>query len=800
MSTFSLNSGWLVAHLGEEDKAIPVSLPHDAMLSEPRTAESAGGTNTGWFQGRDYVYEKVFEAPAEWADRDVYLEFEGVYRNAEVWLNSEQIAFHAYGYTGFYVPLTGRVRLGEENLLRVIARNADQPNSRWYSGAGIYRPVWLHVLPKAHIGLDGLKIQTLDHVHPTVRVSLALSCPGNVQVAILDGDRELSRTECSCNPGGAVDISLPGAELWSPDHPKCYTCRAVFGEDVREESFGIRTVACDSRQGLCINGDRVILRGACIHHDNGILGAVTLPEAEERKVRLLKQAGYNAIRCAHNPCSKALLDACDRLGMLVLDEYADMWYIHKTRYDYASHMPDNWKNDLRDLVGKDFNHPSVVMYSIGNEVSETAQKRGIELTGQMTEYLHQLDDRPVTCGINIFFNFLSSMGLGVYSDKKAEQEAAKAERRKSSPAKKKAVGSEFFNNLAGLLGADFMKFGATLHGSDVRTRDAFARLDVAGYNYGEKRYLRDLKKYPQRVILGSETFCADAARFWDLAKEYPALIGDFVWTGMDYLGEVGLGAMEYKSYAPDFDHGPGWIAAGVGVLDLTGAPTGQTAYTQVAFELSPIRIGVVPADHAFEPHSPSAWRMSNTHETWAWNGCEGKETRVEVYARGAKVALILNGRPMGEKRLDRDSRAAFRVAWQPGELTAVVYSSDGAELGRTSLSSAGEETCLAVEPEQAQVTAGGLCYIRLRYTDEKGSLKPLARGEIHVAVKGGELLALGSACPYNERGYLTDTTDTYYGQALAIVRADGTGTITVRADSPYGSAQASVPCREEGGR
>ena len=207
-----------------------------------------------------------------------------------------------------------------------------------------------------------------------------------------------------------------------------------------------------------------------------------------------------------------------------------MWYIHKTRYDYASHMPDNWKNDLRDLVGKDFNHPSVVMYSIGNEVSETAQKRGIELTGQMTEYLHQLDDRPVTCGINIFFNFLSSMGLGVYSDKKAEQEAAKAERRKSSPAKKKAVGSEFFNNLAGLLGADFMKFGATLHGSDVRTRDAFARLDVAGYNYGEKRYLRDLKKYPQRVILGSETFCADAARFWDLAKEYPALIGDFVWT------------------------------------------------------------------------------------------------------------------------------------------------------------------------------------------------------------------------------------------------------------------------------
>ncbi len=777
-------------------RAIPVVLPHDAMLAEPRSADSAGGTNTGWFAGRDYVYEKTFSAPAEWTDRDVVLEFEGVYHNAEVWLNGEQLAFHAYGYTGFCVPLTGKIRPGGENTLRVIARNADQPNSRWYSGAGIYRPVWLHVLPREHIALNGLKIQTLDHIRPAVRVSVSLSCPGTALVSILDGDRELARTACRCQPGGTVDIPLPGAELWSPDHPRRYTCRAVFGQDVREESFGIRTVTCDSKNGFCINGERVILRGACIHHDNGILGAAAHPFAEERKVRLLLENGYNAIRSAHNPCSKALLDACDTLGMLVLDEYADMWYIHKTRYDYASCLPDNWKGDLRDMVDKDYNHPSVVMYSIGNEVSETAQPRGIRLTEEMTEYLHQLDNRPVTCGINIFFNFLSSLGLGVYSDKKAEKSAPSG----GTSAKKKAVGSEFFNNLAGLFGSEFMKFGATLHGSDVKTRDAFAKLDVAGYNYGEKRYVRDLKKYPDRVILGSETFCADAARFWDLAKKHPALIGDFVWTGMDYLGEVGLGAMEYRDYAPEFDHGPGWIAASAGVLDLTGASTGQTAYTQVAFELSPIRIGVVPADHAFEPHSPSAWRMSNTYESWAWNGCEGKETKVEVYARGAKVALFLNGKPMGEKKPDRDSRAVFRATWQPGELTAVVYGADGAEVGRTSLSSAGEETRLAAEPEEPQVSAGGLCYVRLRYTDENGLLKPLARGDIRVAVEGGTLLALGSACPYNERGYLTDTTDTYYGQALAIVKPNGPGELVLRAESPYGSAQAHVSCREEGAK
>ncbi len=766
------------------------------MLGEPRTADSAGGTNTGWFAGWDYVYEKTFFAPKEWADQAVFLEFEGVYRNAEVWLNEEQIASHTYGYTGFYVPLSGRIRLGVKNSLRVVARNSDQPNSRWYSGTGIYRPVWLHVLPREHLELDGVKLHTVDWKNPTVRIDLSAGCAGEAKVEILDGRDVQAAGTIPIDGKGSLELILPGARLWSPENPYLYTCRVTFGDDVREIPFGVRTVECDAQHGFRLNGQRVILRGACVHHDNGILGAITLPDAEERKVRLLKQAGYNAIRSAHNPCSKALLDACDRLGMLVIDEYADMWYIHKTRYDYAALLPDNWQRDLRDLVDKDCNHPSVVMYSIGNEVSETAQPRGIQLTEDMTVLLHQLDDRPVTCGINIFFNFLSSMGFGVYSDKKAEQEAAKAEKRKSAPKKKKAVGSEFFNNLAGIFGSEFMKFGATLGGSDRKTREAFARLDVAGYNYGEKRYLQDLQKYPDRVILGSETFCGDAARFWDLAKEHPALIGDFVWTGIDYLGEVGLGAMEFREYAPEFDHGPGWIAAGVGVLDLIGASTGQTAYTQVAFEMSPIRIGVVPADHAFEPHSPSAWRMSNTYESWAWNGCEGKETQVEVYARGTKAALLLNGKPIGEKKLDRDSRASFRVAWQPGELEAVVYDADGGKLGSTSLKSAGEETILSAEPEQATSRPGGLCYIRLRYTDRQGLVKPLARGDIRVEVYGGDLLALGNACPYNERGYLSESTDTYYGQALAIVRAAGNGEIRVRAESPYGAAVCRIPCEE----
>lgn len=511
-------------------------------------------------------------------------------------------------------PLDGLLRYGGENTLRVVAVNSDQPNSLWYTGTGIYRPVWLCVQPRIRILPASIAIRTVDWRTRTVEVRWETTAPGETRVEILDGDAcmvSLRTTETS------VTLPLPMADCWSPAHPRPYAARLTHGEDVQEVRFGIRTVAVDAQNGLCINGERVLL-GACIHHDHGILGAVGHPFAERRKIELLKKAVYNTIRSAHNPCSKALLDACDELGMLVLDEYADMWYIHKTQYDYASLFEANWRSDLKSIVEKDRNHPSVIMYSIGNEVSETSQAKGVALTAEMRDYLHTLDDRPVTCGVNIFFNYLSSLGFGVYSDEKARAEAEKAQRAKGKP-KKKAVGSEFINNVAGLMGADFMKFGATLHGSNIKTRDAFARMDVAGYNYGINRYRRDLRIYPARVILGSETFCSDAAAFYDLAQKHPALIGDFVWTGMDYLGEVGIGAWEYRDYAPAFDKGSGWITAGAGTLDLIGAETCQAAYMQVAFGLSPVRIGVIPVPYAGQKHSPAAWRMTNAVESWAWN-------------------------------------------------------------------------------------------------------------------------------------------------------------------------------------
>ena len=794
MKATSLLTGWTCRHLGDTAPGKPVTLPHDAMLAEPRTALSAGGTNTGWYEGYDYEYRRTLTVPEnELADTHI-LEFEGVYHNAEVWLNGQKAAFRPYGYTNFYVDCAPYLHAGE-NELRVIARNADQPNSRWYSGAGIYRPVQLWTARGAHITLNGAKIRTLSLDPAVVEVRVKTTAPGTVRLTVDD----LPAMQQESDGEAVFTLTLDNARLWTPETPNLYTCRVSFADDEVTETFGVRKVAWGT-DGFLFNGKRYIIQGACIHHDNGLLGAVCDPDAVARKVRLLKENGYNAIRSAHNPCSKALLAECDRQGMLVMDEYIDHWYIHKTEHDYVDYFNDWWHQDLTDMVEKDYNHPCVVLYSTGNEVSETAQKRGIALTKEMTDFLHGLDDsRPVTCGVNIFFNFLSSIGFGVYSDEKAKKEAERAEKAKQrgeKAAKKKAVGSQFFNNLAGLLGDEFMKRGATLHGCDVKTRDAFANMDIAGYNYGIYRYKHDLKKYPQRLILGSETFCNDAYKFREMAKSEPRLVGDFVWAGMDYLGEVMVGAWEYADYAETFDGGPGWVSAGSGRIDLTGKPLGEALYTRVALEAdNGPYIAVCPVNHTGDRHSPSAWKMTNAMPSWSWTGFEGRKANVEVYARAARVELVLNGHTVGSKTLKNDCLAKFSIPYESGTLEAVSYDDADHEIGRCKLQSAGGTTRLTLDAEEPTVKPGHLCYIRLRYTDENGITKPLARGSIQVQVRGGTLVGLGSACPFNKHSYLGSETDTYYGEALAIVRMGDGEAMTIAASDGEYSAELTVPAQ-----
>ncbi|WP_418969089.1 glycoside hydrolase family 2 TIM barrel-domain containing protein [Alloscardovia omnicolens] len=797
MRVTAFNDGWSVrrinAEMGypDETEYTPVSLPHDAMLYEKRSPLATSNKNGSWFEAADYEYVKHFTAGAEAIQQ---LEFEGVYHNAEVWLNGKKLAFRPYGYTNFYVDMTDSLKRAESDIneLRVVARNTDQPNSRWYSGAGIYRPVQLWTAESVeHLAHNGITVKTVDanvsarQARLEVAVDATASGTAVIRIDDLGVRHELSLQDDSRGGAcGSVFIDVNDVQLWNLDNPHLYTMQVEYVSDSgsRDElntTFGIRTLEWGD-DGFLINGQRVIIQGSCIHHDNGVLGAATYAEAEERRVRLMKKAGYNAIRSAHNPCSKALLDACDKLGVLMMDEYIDHWYIHKTQHDYVDYFDEWWQQDLRDMVGKDKNHPSVVMYSTGNEVAETAEKRGIKLTADMTRFLHSLDPtRPVTCGINIFFNFLNKIGFGQYTDEKAAKEAAEAEKRKaageSGAVKHKATGSEFFNNLAGIMGADFMKIGASIPPCDWVTRDAFAAMDIAGYNYGINRYKHDLKKYPHRLILGSETFCNDAYAFRELAKNQPRLVGDFVWAGMDYLGETGIGGWEYADYAPS-EQKCGWLTAGSGRVDLIGTFLGEALYTRVALESDGDQgpyIAVVPVNHTHDKHSPSSWKMSNAIPSWSWNGCEGNDARVEVYARAASVALFVNGQEVGRKKLRGNCVARFNTTWHPGVVEAVSFDENGAEIGRYSLRSAEEDTQLSVVmEEESSASDQSVKFIRVDYTDFNGEVKPLERGQLsaHVEGDGVRLLGFGCAAPYNEASFVSGESGTYYGRALAVVQ------------------------------
>ena len=825
MQKIDFNKDWMCKCLTRDEAAYPVTLPHDAMLSEPRTQESTGEGNIGWYIGGDYEYTKKFTVPKEYENQKVLIEFEGVYHNAEVHINGKKVAGRPYGYTNFYINTDGFFKYGEENEVKVIAHNADQPNSRWYSGTGIYRPAYLHVGGKKYIPVNGVKICTLSYNPAQIEVAVKTSAPGEVSLEIeFEGKRVLtaigeSKTVAAQNNEtkntsatgektakeyqAVFKLDVPNAKLWDTENPNLYTCKAVFGEDEVTETFGIRELVWNPQVGMTINGKRVILRGACFHHDNGVLGACTYPEAEERKMRIFKENGYNAVRSAHYPCSKALLNACDRVGMLMMDEYVDVWYIHKTKYDYANQLAGWWKQDLKDMVDKDFNHPSVIMYSTGNEVAETAQKKGIALTGDMTNYLHSLDStRPVTCGINIFFNFLSSIGLGVYSDDKAEKNAENAEKfaaekaKKAASAKqekkKKPVGSEFYNTLACLVGDYFMKCGATLYPCNLKTRDAYANMDIAGYNYGIFRYKHDLKKYPNRLILGSETFCKDAYSFWEIAKKNKRIIGDFVWAGWDYIGEVGDGAAEYSDYK--FEDPSTRMTGGNGRIDLNGKPRAEAAYTRVAFERETGPFIAVDPVYQKEKLRLTGWQLTKALESWAWDGCNGEPAKVEVYARAAQVELFINGKSVGKKNVKK-CRANFNTTYEDGEITAVSYDANGKEINRYSLQTAEKETILQVRPEEKSVKPEGLAFVQLQYTDAKGVWKPMEKHNLKVTVENGILKGLGSPAPYVKGNYTDDTVATYYGEAMAVVQADGNGPVKVTVTDETRSYVVEIPCQ-----
>jgi len=749
MERIEFNENWLC-------NGTPVTLPHDAMILEKRSKDASNGGH-GFFPGGIYTYKKTFSAPASWEGKKILIEFEGVYRNCTVSLNGKEIGGHRYGYTTFTLPLEN-LNIGSENTLKVIADNSQVPNSRWYSGSGIYRPVWIYVGEEGGIGYRSVKITTVS-VHPAV---VKVEAPENSKVDILDG----ATVVASGAPG---EIAVPNAKLWSDKTPKLYTCRVTAGVETAEETFGIRKIEW-SPKGLFINGKETLLRGCCVHHDHGILGVACHDESEWRRIRILKEAGFNAIRSAHNPCSRAMLEACDFYGMYVMDEAYDMWYNRKTLHDYGLDFESCWKSDLTEMVSRDYNHPSVILYSIGNEVAEPAEPKGLEYGKKQIDLVHRLDaSRPVTCGLNLMIMNQAAKGQALYKD--GEQTQGNPEQKSSDKVKN---GSLVFNMIASVMGTGMNK-AANSPKVDALATPIIDALDIAGYNYSSGRYPLEGKLHPERIIVGSETFPQDIYRNWEQVKKLPYLLGDFMWTGWDYLGEAGLGAWSYTGGMP-FNRPYPWVLAGSGVIDITGHPDGSCRYASTVWGLeNDPRIAVKPVNHPGVRVSKSVWRGTNAIESWAWSGCEGNKAEIEVYSDAAEVALLLGNKSLGRKKL-KECKAVFKTKYAPEALTAVAYAANGAEIGRSSLLPATGKNHIRLTVEESR---SEIYYIPVEIVGENGIVESNADRKLTVTVEGGTLLGFGSANPCHEEQYHSGEFTSYYGRALAVVRAGRNCTVSV---------------------
>ncbi|MFO7697092.1 MAG: glycoside hydrolase family 2 TIM barrel-domain containing protein [Anaerolineae bacterium] len=803
---WSCDSGDGFGALFAPSRGDPVALPHDAMVLQGRSSENGPGGSVGYYPTGSYVYTRTLDVPADWQDKSVALEFEGVYANAMVYVNGQLAGQRPYGYSEFTVNLRPYLRFGAENEIKVKARTSTDGESRWYSGGGLYRPVHLLVAGLVHIATNGVQITTVDIdgirgdqaeqavVEVTTTVVNEGSLPRTVTLVteLCDAVGNVVASDgapVTAFPGDSPTVRqrmlVAGPRLWSPDTPNLYACRSrlVDGDDALdagENAFGIRRLQLDGRHGLRINGEPVLLRGGCIHHDNGVVGAATFAHLEERRVAIMKAAGFNAIRSAHNPLSRAMLDACDRLGMLVMDETFDMWTESKRNDDYSLHYAEWWERDVEAMVAKDYNHPSVVLYSIGNEILELGSPLGAALGRRQAEKIRSLDGtRYITNGINAGMAVMRNVGEIFPGVKDLAALAATLPKE----AEATNTGPSTGDHPAGAVPAEnpftwiHSAIEYLMNHPRVWTRldETSSILDVVGLNYARSRYEPTSKENPQRLMVGSETYVPDIDLNWALVERLPQVLGDFCWTAWDYLGEAG-------------GRGGGWprYFNTSGVIDLAGHRKPASYHREIVWGLrcEPYIAVQRPATYG-QSVEPSPWAWSDSIASWTWPGFENKPVVVEVYADGDEVELLLNGRSVGRAPAGEANRfrAFFDVTYEPGELVAVAYRS-GTETGRTLLLTAGPGLALDVACDRDTLwpTGDDVACVAITLTDGEGNVRNDVDRTVKVTVEGaGTLQGLGNANPLSEEQFSATECTTYDGRALAVVRAGREpGTVSVR--------------------
>ncbi len=739
-----------------------LDLPHDwsveteaadkagGIVTGPFSTNSVGQFQTGFTVGGEGWYRKTFTlAPTDQRGR-VWLYFEGAYNQSDVWINGHHAWWNPYGYQPFRFDITDYLLpAGEQNEIMVRVCNQGQ-NTRWYAGSGIYRHVWLLKMPNVHIDDWGSYVRTDTDGNTTIS-ALVVNNSSKAQKTTLS-------IEVKDDRGGVVataheqmemvaysdtlihcSLSITQPRLWSPQSPHVYRAalclKSKTGSDVAEKLFGIKSIQYSAEQGFLLNGQPTLLRGGCVHHDNGLLGAAAWDCAEDRKLQLIKDQGFNAVRCSHNMPSDHFLDACDSLGLMVIDECFDQWLNKKNDNDFSQYFPQFFERELTTMVTRDRNHPSIIMWSIGNEIPGRTTDEGMAVAARLSELCHQLDPtRPITAAI------------------------------------------------CGWDEGDAWNSGS--HNWNVQDSRAFESLDIGGYNYMWDKYEHDHETHLQRVMCGLESYPKHASQNWDMVERYPYVIGDFVWTAMDYLGEAGIGYARSDKQPTMFQKWPVYNGY-CGDIDLIGQKKPQSYFRDVVWRNLPVAMAVQPT-----ASYNNMWGWQLEEQSWTWPGREGDTVTVNVYSRAPRVRLYLNGQSMGDAATSSTYLAAFRIPYQPGALRAVNLDANGEETSDAAfeLQTTGTPVALRLTADREILRQGeqDLSYITIELVDNQGRVCTNEyQRSVSIRVDGqGSLLAAGNASPEDMESFRSPIPRLWRGRALAIVRGGSQpGAIRVQVES-----------------
>ena len=741
-----------------------IDLPHDWSIEDlpgtnsPFTPDAINGVSVGFTTGGIGWYRKNFTLPVNQQNKRISILFDGVYMNSDVWVNGVHLGNHPYGYTSFYYDITDKIKWNEKNIIAVQVKN-EGANSRWYAGSGINRHVWLIETNPIHVAQWGNYITTPEVNVSSAKVNIKTRVENETGVSatitllnkIINAKGvEVAKTSSkqNINAKGEFEFNenaiVKSPKLWSTENPNLYkTITEIYVDgklsDHVETKFGIRNISFDAVNGFMLNNKPVKLKGGCFHIDNGPLGARSFDRAEIRRVALMKESGFNAIRCSHNPPAPAFLKACDSLGMLVIDEAFDCWNEGKNADDYHVYFQDWWQRDLQSMLLRDRNHPSIIMWSIGNEIPGMDRPSIADTAKILADYVRSVDNtRPVTAAVN-----------GVSDQKDA----------------------------------------------------FFSALDVCGYNYAMDKYVSDHERKPKRIMVATESFPLEAFDYWMDVLDHPWVIGDFVWTGFDYIGESSIG---WLGYMPDKKYYP-WNLAYCGDIDICGWKRPQSFYRDALWGKNQLSIFVKPLQPSFpvnpKKESWSKWNWDDVVANWNWKGDEDSVFEVNIYSSCDEVELFLNNKSLGKKPTNRSTKfmAIYHVPYTAGELKAIGYD-NGKKVNTAILKSASEPTQIKLSADRKIIKADNedLSYVTVELVDKKGIRNPGAENLVHFEIEGpGTIAGVGNADPVSVESYQLPQRKAWEGRCIVVVKSGKhSGNIVLKATSP-GLVSSEVTLKAE---